>query len=111
MILGLGPVALAAILRSLAKQLRLQREDVVENPIDSPAFQPMVRDHPRALEVTPQRGPESAVDARLPPHLGFLQKLQAAVEGELTKPVLPNGHPAVLMCLELRRARHRSLEP
>jgi hypothetical protein len=75
MILGLGPVALAAILRSLAEQLRLQGEDVIEHPIDSPAFEPVVRDHACALEVTPQRGPERPVDARLSSHLGLLKQL------------------------------------
>jgi hypothetical protein len=75
MILGLAPVALAAILRSLAEQLRLQREDVVEHPIDSPAFEPVVRDHARALEVTAQRGSKRPVDARLSSHLGLLEQL------------------------------------
>jgi hypothetical protein len=37
--------------------------------------------------------------------------LQAAVEGELAKPVLADGHPAVLMSLELQRGRHRLLAP
>src|ERR1700730_6846934 len=109
MILGLGPVALAAILRSLAEQLRLLREDVIEHPVESPAFEAVVRDHACALEVARQRGPHPPCAARLSSYLGLLEQLQAPVEGELAKPVLADRHPAVLTCLELQPGPHRSL--
>ena len=67
----------------LTEQLRLQREDVVEHAIDPPALEAMVGDHAGALEMLAQRRPKRPVDARLPPHLGLLQQLQAAVERKL----------------------------
>src|SRR5437879_13221544 len=87
MILGLGAVALAAILRSLSQQLRLQREDVVQHPIDTPAFEAMVGDHAGAVEVAPQRDAEWSVDARATSHLGLLQQLQAPIPRLLAQPV------------------------
>ena len=111
MIWGLGPVALAAVLRRLAKQLCLQGKDVIEHPIDPPAFQPVVRNHARALQMAAQGGSQRPVDPRLPSNLGLLEQLQATVEGKLAEPVLPDGHRAVLTCLELRHGRHRSLVP
>ena len=106
MILGLGAVALAAILRSLSQQLRLQREDVVQHPIDAPAFEAMIRDHASAVEVAPQREAERSVDTRATAHLGFLQQLQTPVERLLAEPVLVDRHvPSTSTCpSELTRA-------
>ncbi len=92
MILGSAAVALPAILRGLSKQLCLQREDVVENPIDAPALEAMVGDDAGSFEVSPQRRPQWPVDARTTCNLGFLQKLEAAVERKLANPVLSNRH-------------------
>jgi hypothetical protein len=54
MILGLETVALAAVLRSLPQELRLQGEYVVQHPIDAPALEAVIRDHAGAVEVPPQ---------------------------------------------------------
>jgi hypothetical protein len=37
----------------LAQELRLQREYVVQHPIDTPALEAVVRDHAGAVEVPP----------------------------------------------------------
>jgi hypothetical protein len=66
------PVALAAILRSLPQQLGLQPENVIEDPIDTPAFQAMVREHTGAFQVPPQGGTEWSVDSRAATDLGLL---------------------------------------
>jgi len=92
MILGSAAVALSAILRGLSKQLCLEREDVVQNPIDAPALEAMVGDDAGPFEVSPQRRPQWPVDARTTCNLGFLQKLEAAVQRKLAKPVLSNRH-------------------
>jgi hypothetical protein len=39
----------------LTQELSLQREDVVKDAIDAPAFEAMVGDHTGALEVAAQR--------------------------------------------------------
>jgi len=70
----------------------LQREDVVEDAIDPPAFETMVGDDARAFEVPPEQGAQGAVNARATSDLGFLEKLQAAVEGKLAQPVLAYRH-------------------
>ena len=70
----------------------LQREDVVQDPIDAPTLQAMVGDHAGPVEVSPQGRPQWPVDARATANLGFLEKLEAAVERKLAKPVLPNRH-------------------
>jgi hypothetical protein len=76
-----------ALLWVLPEQLRLQGEDVVEHPIDSTAFETVLRDHARPLEELTQRRAERAVYPRPTPHLGFLEELQAPVEGKLARPV------------------------
>ena len=91
MILGSGAVALAAILWGLAQQLRLEREDVVEDPIDPPPFEPMVGDDPGAFEMPAEGRAEGPIDARAARHLGLLEQLQAAIERELANLVLPDG--------------------
>ncbi len=96
MILGLAAVALAAILRSLPEQLCLQRKDVVEHTIDTPAFEAMVCDHSRAFEVATEQGAERPIYARAASHLGVLQQLKAAVERKLPQPVLTNRHLGVM---------------
>src|SRR5487761_876382 len=73
---GLGSSTLAAILGALAEQLCLQRKDVIQDAIDAPALEPMVRDHTGPLEMIAQRAAQGAVDARPPSHLGLLQQLQ-----------------------------------
>jgi hypothetical protein len=93
-----GPVALPAILRGLPEQLSLQREDVVEDPIDPPAFEAMVGDHAGAIEMSPQQDAQRPVDTRAASNLRFLEELKAAVEGKLAESVLADSHPAVLMC-------------
>src|SRR5258706_12543096 len=88
----LRPVTLAAVFWSLAEELRLQREDVVEHAIDAPPFEAVVGDHSGALEVFAQRRSKRPVDARLAPDLGFLEQLQAAIERELAGPVALDLH-------------------
>lgn len=73
-------VALAAVLRRLAEQLRLQRKDVVEYTVDAPSFEAMVGDHTGPLEVSAQRNPERPIDAGLPFHLRLFEQLQAPIE-------------------------------
>src|SRR5260370_18558501 len=70
----------------------MQCEDVVEDPIDPTALETMVRDDAGALQVPPERRTQRPVDARATSNLGFLEKLQAAVEGKLAEPVLANRH-------------------
>jgi hypothetical protein len=53
MILGSAAVALSAILRGLSEQLRLQREDVVQDPIDAPTLEAMVGDDAGPVKVPP----------------------------------------------------------
>jgi hypothetical protein len=72
--------------------LSLQREDVVEDPIDPTALETMVRDDAGAFQVAPKGRTQGPVDARPTSNLGFLEKLQAAVEGKLAEPVLANRH-------------------
>jgi hypothetical protein len=52
----------------------------------------MVGDDAGPFEVSPQGRPQWSVDARPTANLGFLEKLEAAVERKLAKPVLPNRH-------------------
>jgi len=92
MILGLGAVALAAVLWSLPQELRLEREDVVEHPIDAPALEAVVRDHTGAVEVTPEGDSERSIDSRAAANLGFLQQLKAPVERFLAEPVFLDRH-------------------
>jgi len=70
----------------------LQREDVVQDPIDPPAFETMVGDDAGAFEVAPEQCAQGPVNARATSNLGFLQKLQAAVERKLAEAVLANRH-------------------
>jgi hypothetical protein len=83
-------VALAAILRFLTQQLSLEREDVVQDPIDPPAFETMVGDDAGAFQMPPQQRAQRPVNARATSNLGFFEQLQAAVEGKLAEPVLAN---------------------
>jgi hypothetical protein len=92
MILVLAAVALAAILWFLTQQLSLQREDVVQDAVDAPAFETMVCDDAGAVEVPAEQCAQGPVDACATSNLGFLQELQAAVEGKLAQPVLANRH-------------------
>src|ERR1700694_604727 len=85
-------VALAPILRGLAEQLSLHRKYVVEDAIDAPSFQPMLGDHSRMLQLAPKGCPQRPIDASLTAHLGFLEQLQATVEGKLPQFVLANAH-------------------
>jgi hypothetical protein len=70
----------------------LQREDVVEDAIDPPAFEPVVCDHACTLEMPAQRGAERPVDACAASDLSLLEELQAAVERTLARSVLGNRH-------------------
>jgi hypothetical protein len=70
----------------------LQREDVVQDPIDPPALQAMVGDDAGAFEMTPEQGAQGPIDPCATSHLGFFEKLQAAVEGKLAEPVFANRH-------------------
>jgi hypothetical protein len=88
--LASAAVALAAILGFLTQQLSLQREDVVQDPIDPPALETMVGDDAGAVEVPPQQRAQRPVNARATSDLGFFEKLQAAVECKLAEPVLAN---------------------
>ncbi|HKC20085.1 MAG TPA: hypothetical protein VKE27_10685 [Candidatus Dormibacteraeota bacterium] len=45
---------MAAVLRLLAEQLRLQGEYVIKHAIDPPALEPVIGDDPRVLELTPE---------------------------------------------------------
>src|ERR1700674_90978 len=84
--------SLAAILRGLAEQLCLERKDVIEDSIDSPALEAVVGDHPRPFEMAPQRSPQGSVHPRPSAHLRLFEQLKAAVERELPQPVLSNAH-------------------
>lgn len=87
-------VVVAAVLRLLAEQPSLQSKDVVQNTIDSPALEPVVRNHAGVVEVTAQGCAERSVDADLTVHLRLLQKLKAEVERKLLGPVGPHVHSA-----------------
>jgi hypothetical protein len=87
-----GAVAQPAVLGSLAEQLCLQREDVVEDAIDAPAFETMLREHASSLEVAPQGRPQRPVDASLASHLRLLEQLQAPIKRKLPHPVFPDPH-------------------
>ena len=82
----------AAVLRFLPEQVRLQREDVVEHPVDAPALEAVVRNHPGVLQVATERCPERTVDPRLPTNLRLFEELQAPVERDLPRPVRPDTH-------------------
>jgi len=86
------PGVVPAVLRFLAEQLRLEAEDVIEDTVDSAAFEAMVGDHAGVLEVAPERGAQRTVDATLAPYLRLLEQLEAAVEGELLGPVGRHVH-------------------
>ena len=84
--------ALAPVLRSLAQQLRLQSEDVIEDSIDAPPLEAVVGNDTGTLELCAQRRPQRSIDARTAAHLRFLEQLEAAVERELSQPVLAKAH-------------------
>src|SRR5450631_3335881 len=52
--LSLVSVALPAVLGRLTEQLRLQREDVIEDAIDAPTREAMIGDHPGVFQVAAQ---------------------------------------------------------
>src|SRR5258706_9238737 len=92
MILGLETVALAAVLRSLPEELRLQGEYVVQHPIDPPALEAVIRDHPGAVEVPPEGDSERPIDAGTPADLRLLKELKAPIERLLAEPVFLHRH-------------------
>src|SRR5260370_6608839 len=95
MILGLAAVALAAVLRSLPQELRLQGEYVVQHPIDTPALEAVVRDHAGAVEVPPEGDSERSIDTGSPGDLRLLQELKTPIESGLAEPVfLPRHVPS-----------------
>jgi len=64
----------------LTEQLGLQREDVIQDAIDAPAFEAVFGDHTSTLEMAAQRRSERSVDARLSPHLGLFEHMEAPIE-------------------------------
>src|SRR5215831_349445 len=80
--------ALPPLLRLLAEQLRLQREDVIQHAVDAAPLEPVLRDDPRMLERAPQRRTQRSVDADLALHLSLLEDLQAAIQRELAQTVV-----------------------
>lgn len=88
----LSAVVVPAVLRVLAEQLSLQREDVVEHAIDPATLQTMVGDDAGQVEVASQPEPKRTVDPRLAAHLGLFEELKAAVQRQLPRPVRPNVH-------------------
>ena len=80
------------VLRLLAQQLRLQREDVVEHAVDPAPFEPVLGEDARPFEMAPERGPQRPVDPYLASDLSLLQQLKAPVEGELPRPVRSDAH-------------------
>ena len=47
-------LAVPAVLRGLTEQLGLQREDVIQDAIDAPAFEAVIGDHTGTLEMAAQ---------------------------------------------------------
>jgi len=92
MILGLETVALAAVLRSLPQELRLQGEYVVQHSIDAPALEAVIRDHAGPVEVTPEGDSERSIDTGAPADLRLLQELKAPIERLLAEPVFLHRH-------------------
>src|SRR5260370_30233685 len=92
MILGLETVALAAVPRSWPQELRLQGEYVVQDSIDAPALEAVIRDHASAVEVTPEGDSERSIDTGAPADLRLLQELKAPIERLLAKPVFLHRH-------------------
>jgi hypothetical protein len=84
--------ALAPILWGLAEQLGLEGEDVVEHAIDTPALEPVIGNHPSAFQLAPQQSGQRPIDPGAPCHLCLLEKLQAAIESELSHAMLANAH-------------------
>src|SRR5260370_17933744 len=92
MILGLETVARAAVLRSLPQELCLQGEYVVQDSIDAPALEAVIRDHAGAVEVTPEGDSERSIDTGAPADLRLLQELKAPIERLLAKPGFLHRH-------------------
>jgi hypothetical protein len=76
----------------LAQELGLKGEDVIEHSIDAPALEPVVGDHPGALQLSSKQGPQGSVDSRPPLHLRLLEHLKAPVERQLPQPVPADVH-------------------
>ena len=83
---------MAALFGILAEQLGLQGEYVVEDTIDPPPLQPVVRDHACVLEVSAQRAAKGPIDSSLAAYLRVFEKLEASVEGALPRPVGADAH-------------------
>ncbi len=81
-----------AVLGFLAEQVGLEGEDVIENAVDPASLEPVLGEQPGALQVTPQRHSQRSVDPRLAADLRLLEKLEAAVEGKLPRPVSGQVH-------------------
>jgi len=64
----------------LAEQARLKGEDVVEHPLDPPAFQPMVRYEATGAEHVAKAIGKRPINACSPLGQRVLQYLQALVE-------------------------------
>ena len=52
----------------------------------------MVGDDAGAFEMAPEQCAQGPINAGATYNLGFLEKLQAAIEGKLAQPVLANRH-------------------
>lgn len=70
----------------------MQSEDVIEDSIDAAAFEAVVGDHSRALEMPTQSGAQRPIHARAPANLRLFEELETAVQRELAKPVLAHAH-------------------
>jgi hypothetical protein len=55
--------SLATVFRGLAEEPGLERENVIEHAIDTPALEAVVGDHTGPLELAPQRNPKRSVDS------------------------------------------------
>src|SRR3989442_62828 len=87
-----GPVVVPRVLRLLTEQMRLHRKDVVQHAIDATTLEPVLEDHTRAFELSPQRDAKRAVHAALAPDLGLLEELQASIQRELLRLVSADAH-------------------
>ena len=76
----------------LPQKLSLHVEDVIEHAVDAPAFEAMLCDDAGPFEVLAQGNAEWAVNPNLAPDLRLLEKLQAAIKGELLGPVRRQVH-------------------
>ena len=82
----------AAVLWLLPEQVSLQSEDVVQHPVDPASLEPVLGEEAGMLEVAAKEDPQRSVDPRLAANLRLLEKLKAAIEGKLPRPVRPDVH-------------------